>query len=57
MLALVVAALVVAFTASVVVFGYPALIAGALAGVALSFVIILALTAEGMFSRKGDESH
>ncbi len=47
MLYVLVAAVLVAFIAAVVVYGYPALIIGALTLVALAFVIILALTAGG----------
>ena len=39
-------AILVAYIASVAVFGYPALIVGALIGVGLAFVVILALTAD-----------
>lgn len=54
---LVLAALIVAFVASVVVFGYPGLIVGALIGVALAFAAILVLTADGLFPQKDAGSH
>jgi hypothetical protein len=57
LLVLVIAVLVVAHVASVVVFGYPALIVGALIGVALAFVALLALTADGLVARKDGAPH
>jgi hypothetical protein len=57
MLALLLAAVVVAFIAAVVVWGYPALIIGLLVAVALAFVVILAFTGDGLVSRKGGGSH
>mgnify|MGYP001264975026 CR=1 FL=1 len=52
MIALVIAALAVVYIAAVFAFGYPALIVGALIGVALAFVVLLALTADGLFPQK-----
>lgn len=51
-IALLVAALLAAFVASVVTWGYPALIVGALIAVALTFVVIPTLTADGLFPRQ-----
>ena len=48
----IVAVLLAAFVTSVAIFGYPALIVGALVGVGLAFVVILALTGDGLGSRK-----
>mgnify|MGYP001765664275 CR=1 FL=1 len=52
LIVLLVAALLAAFVASVVMWGYPALIVGALIAVALAFVVILTLTADGLFPQK-----
>lgn len=57
MIALVLAVIVAAFVASVVVWGYPALIVGSLVAVALAFAAILAFTGDGLISRKGDSGH
>lgn len=53
LLLIVILAALVAFIAAVVVWGYPALIIGALVGVALAFVVILAFTADGLRPRGG----
>ncbi len=57
MLIIVTLAVLAAFVASVVVWGYPALIIGALVGVVLAFIAILALTADGLFPRGGGSAH
>ncbi|WP_165498253.1 hypothetical protein [Siculibacillus lacustris] len=44
--------LVVAFVGAVVLFGYPALIVGALIGVALAFTALLAMTADGLRTQR-----
>ena len=45
------ALVLVAAIASVVLYGYPALITVALAGVVLAFVFMLGLTSESLFSK------
>ena len=57
MFALLLAAVLVAFVASVVVWGYPALIIGLLAAVAAAFVVILAFTGDGLVARKSGSAH
>lgn len=57
MIALVLAAVLVAFIAAVVVWGYPALIIGLLVAVALAFVVILAFTGDGLVAKKGGAGH
>ena len=48
---------VVAWIAATVVFGYAGLIIGALISVAVMYVLILGLTASGLFAKKGDAAH
>lgn len=48
---------VVLWVAATVVFGYAGLIIGALIGVAVMYAFILALTASGMFAKKGGSAH
>jgi hypothetical protein len=57
MLALLLAAVLVAFIASVVVWGYPALIIGLLTAVAAAFVVILAFTGDGLMAKKSGSAH
>ncbi|MDK9695912.1 MAG: hypothetical protein OEL76_05960 [Siculibacillus sp.] len=57
MIALVLAAVLVAYVAAVVVWGYPALIIGLLIAVALAFVVILAFTGDGLVAKKGGAGH
>jgi hypothetical protein len=57
LLIIVTLAVLAAFVASVVVWGYPALIIGALVGVVLAFIAILALTADGLLPRGGGSAH
>lgn len=57
LIVLVLVAALAAFVAAVVVWGYPALIVGALIGVGLAGVIILALTADGLFPQKSSAGH
>lgn len=49
--------LVVVFVGAVVMWGYPALIVGLLLSVALVFVAILAMTADGLFPQKTGLGH
>ncbi|MER2606938.1 MAG: hypothetical protein ABTQ29_13975 [Siculibacillus sp.] len=55
--ALVVAVALVAWIAATVIVGYPALIIGALAGVVLAFVWILALTGGETLLKGKDGAH
>lgn len=48
---------IVIWVAATVVFGYAGLIIGALIGVAAMYAFILALTASGLFGRKGGSAH
>lgn len=48
---------VVLWIVATVIWGYPALIIGALIAVALMYAFILALTASGMFGKKGGSTH
>jgi hypothetical protein len=57
MLALLLAAVIVAFVASVVVWGYPALIIGLLVAVAAAFAVILAFTGDGLMAKKSGGAH
>ncbi len=57
MFALLLAAVLVAFVASVVVWGYPALIIGLLASVAAAFLVILAFTGDGLMAKKSGSAH
>lgn len=45
------AVIMIAAIASVVLYGYPALITVLLAAVALAFIFILSITIDGMFSK------
>lgn len=47
----------VVWIVATVFYGYPALIIGALIAVAVMYAFILALTASGMFAKKGDGAH
>lgn len=57
MIAVVLAVVLAAFVASVVVWGYPALIVGLLVSVALAFVVILAFTGDGLVAKKSGAGH
>lgn len=48
---------IVVWVAATVAFGYAGLIVGALIGVATMYAFILALTASGLFARKGGGAH
>ncbi|MCE1235300.1 MAG: hypothetical protein LWW93_02970 [Hyphomicrobiales bacterium] len=48
---------IVIWVAATVVFGYAGLIIGALIAVAAMYAFILALTASGMFAKKGGSAH
>ncbi len=48
---------VVVFVAATVFFGYAGLIIALLASVALAFVVLLALTADGLFPQKRGAGH
>lgn len=47
----------VVWVAATVMFGYAGLIIGALIGVAVMYAFILALTASGLFGKKGGGAH
>lgn len=47
----------VVWIAATVIFGYAGLIIGALIAVAAMYVIILALTASGLFAKKSGDAH